>query len=421
MVAEKADDKTILVIGGGFSGITTALEAAEAGYNVTIVEQSPFLGGRVARLNKYFPKLCPPTCGLEINFRRIKQNPNINVLTLAEVQDVSGDPGAYQVKVKVNPRYVNDNCTLCGECVDACPAEMSNVFNYDMDKCKAIHISNTMAFPSKYVINASAMTDDAFAKVKEACKYDAVDPDMKEETIDISAASIVVATGWRPYDASKIDNLGFGICDNVVTNVMMERMANHEGPTQGKIVRPSDGKEAQKIAFVQCAGSRDDNHLPYCSAICCMASLKQATYVREANPDADITIFYIDLRAPGRYEKFLQKVQADEKVTFNKGKAAKITEDPGTKDLLIEAEDVMTGKKSTATADLVVLATGMEPSAAAQKIPGVDFDDNGFVVYDLNRTGIHATGCAKRPLDVAKCAQDASGVALKSILDVVRR
>jgi quinone-modifying oxidoreductase subunit QmoA len=422
MVAAQAEDKTILVIGGGVTGITTALEAAETGHKVTILEKYPYLGGRVARMNKYFPKLCPPTCGLEINFRRIKQNPNITVYTQAEVKEVSGEPGNYDVKVTLNPRFVNSNCTGCNKCVEVCPVDRPNDFNYGFDQNKAIYISHTMSYPAKYVIDGEVCEGTSCAKCVEACQYDAIDLEMQPQVIDLKAASIVVATGWEPYDASKLDNLGYGQYENVITNVIMERIASFNGPTQGKILRPSDGKEVQNIAFVQCAGSRDENHLPYCSAVCCMASLKQATYVREANPDADITIFYIDLRTPGRYEKFLQKIQEDEKIAFNKGKVAKVYEDPETKDLIVEAEDVMSGVKTSATVEMVVLATGMMPSTAINKLPlEIAYDENGFVAPDLTRKGIYGAGCAKRPLDVAKSIQDATGTALKSIQDVVRR
>ncbi len=183
-----------------------------------------------------------------------------------------------------------------------------------------------MAYPQRYVVDPQHAGDDRMKKCVEACDYDAIELDMQPRTITAKVGAIVWATGWKPYDATKLDNLGFGELPNVITNVMMERYASENGPTEGKIVRPSDGGEITKIGFVQCAGSRDENHLPYCSSICCLASMKQATYVRERYPDAEVHMFYIDVRAPGRMEDFYTKVKDDEKFFFHRGKVAKITE-----------------------------------------------------------------------------------------------
>ena len=254
-------------------------------------------------------------------------------------------------------------------------------------------------------------------KCKDACPYNAIDLDDKTKTFNIKVASIVWATGWNPYEPTKMTNLSFGKVQNVITNMMMERLAAVNGPTNGKIVRPSDGKVVNNIAFVQCAGSRDENHLPFCSYICCLASLKQTTYIREANPESKATIFYIDLRTPGRYEKFYKKVKADANVSFVKGKVAKIEEDPATKDVIVTVEDTLSGKKIHASFDMVVLATGMEPSTASVKVPGnAQYDDNNFVISG----DILATGCVKKPSDVMSSGQTATGTALKAI-QMVRR
>jgi quinone-modifying oxidoreductase subunit QmoA len=263
---------SILVVGGGISGLTTAIEAAEVGYEVFLVEKNPYLGGRVAQLNQYFPKLCPPTCGLEINFRRIKDNPNVKVLTMAEVEKVEGAPGNFDATVKISPRYVNENCTCCGACADACEMEVSNEYNFGMNKSKGAYLPFEMAFPARYVISPQVIGTEDANRVKESCKYDAVDLEMEPKTLNLKVGAVVWATGWEPYDATKIDNLGFGRYPNIVTNMMMERLAAPNGPTKGTILRPSDDKAPESIAFVQCAGSRDENHLPYCSYICCMAS-----------------------------------------------------------------------------------------------------------------------------------------------------
>jgi len=414
---------SIMVVGGGISGLTTALEAAEVGYEVYLVEKNPYLGGRVAQLNQYFPKLCPPTCGLEINFRRIKDNPRIKVFTLAEVEKVDGGPGNYNVAVKLNPRYVNENCTCCGACAEACGAEISNEFNFGMDKTKGAYLPFEMAFPARFVLSSQIIGTDDAAKAKEACKYDAIDLDMEAKTINLQVGAVVWATGWEPYDATRIDNLGFGQYDNIITNMMMERMASPNGPSNGQILRPSDDKAPESVAFVQCAGSRDENHLPYCSYICCMASLKQATYVRARYPEAKIYIFYIDLRAPGqRYEKFYQTIKEDPNVIFIKGKVAEVSEDPATKAVTVVAENAVTGEKIKQTVDLVVLATGMQPTAANAKLPAdLKYNADGFIINDFEKGGMFAAGCANKPADVVSSNQNATGMALKAIQTLARK
>ncbi|MDA8132023.1 MAG: CoB--CoM heterodisulfide reductase iron-sulfur subunit A family protein [Elusimicrobia bacterium] len=414
-----AENKSILVVGGGISGISVAVEAAEVGYQVYLVEKNPYLGGRVAQLNKYFPKLCPPYCGLEINFRRIRPNPDIKVMTMSEVASVSGGPGSFTVTVKTAPRYVNDSCTACGKCAEACPAERSNDFNYGMDKTKAAYLPHIMAFPMRYVIDKSACASGCQA-CKDACKYGAVDLGQQAETTTLNVGSIVYATGWKPYDMGRLSLLGEGKIKNVISNVMMERLASPGGPTAGKILRPSDGKEAKNIAFVQCAGSRDENHLSQCSSICCMASIKQAFYLREQYEDSKVQIFYIDLRTPGRYEKFLKRAEADENITFMKGKVAQVSEDPATGDVTVTVEDILGGGKKHFTFDMVVLATGMEPVLKQAAGPQAALTEEGFAAAALQKPGIFSAGVAKSPVDVVTSIQDASGVALKAIQAIVR-
>ena len=412
----------VLVVGGGISGLTTTLEAAEVGKDVILIEKEATLGGRVAQLKQYFPKLCPPTCGLEINFRRIKDNPRIKVYTLAEVEKVEGGPGDYNVTIKISPRYVNENCTCCGECEKAGKTEISCDFNFGMNKTKGAYLPWNMSFPQRYVISPQIIGTADAKKCQEACKYNAIDLDMEVETFTVNVASIVWATGWEPYDATKIDNLGFGRYDNIITNMMMERLASTNGPTEGKIQKPSDGKAPESVAFVQCAGSRDENHLPYCSYICCMASLKQATYVREQCPDAKIYIFYIDLRTPGlKYEKFYKKIKEDENVFFIKGKVAEVQETEDGK-ITVTAENAVTGEKINQTVDLAVLATGMQPTAANVKLPAdLKYTEDGFIINDFEKGGMFAAGCANKPADVITSNQNATGMALKAIQTLVRR
>jgi quinone-modifying oxidoreductase subunit QmoA len=414
-------ENKLLVVGGGFSGLTTAVEAAEAGSDVIIVEKNPYLGGRVTQLNKYFWKMCPPNCGLEIQYKRIKNNGQVKIYTMAEVEKISGTEGNFDVTIKTQPRFVNEKCTGCNKCAEACPEERKNDFDFGMSTTKAAYLPHNQAFPLQYVIDGKACKGSSCAKCVEACKYDAIHLDMKTETVNVKVGAVVMATGWNPYDATKMDNLGFGKVQNVVTNMMMERISAPNGPTGGKIVRPSDGKEVKNIAFVQCAGSRDENHLAHCSYICCLASLKQASYVRELYPDSKVKIFYIDIRTPGLYEnRFYTKIKEDQNVSFLKGKVAKV-EQGQNGDVAVTAEDIQGGGKVTETFDMVVLATGMQPSTESLKGAGITPTDDGFVDQATLPKGIYATGTLKTPVDVARSAQDATGVVMKSIQSLRRK
>lgn len=410
-------DKSILVVGGGMAGISAALEAAEVGHHVTLVERNPYLGGRVAQMYHYFPKLCPPSCGLEINYKRLKKNPKIRVLTQAEVTAVSGQEGAFKVEVKVQPRHVNSKCTCCGKCAEACTLEVDNPFNYNMNKMKAAYLPHPNAFPQHYVLHPDLVQDAALAKtVADACEFGAIDLDEKERTETLEVGAVVWANGWDPFDPKDVEYYRFGQHRNVITNVMMERLAAQDGPTAGKILRPSDGQPPKHVVFVQCAGSRDENHLAYCSGICCLASLKQATYVREQYPDSKVTICYIDIRTPDRLEDFYVKVQQDEGVELIKSKIADITESPETGEVTLNGEDTLGNKRFSATADLVVLATGIVPNRAPFELK---VDDYGFAL-DAQPDGHFPAGCMMRPEEVSSTVQDGTAAALRAIQSIAR-
>ena len=413
--------QTILVVGGGISGITAAIEAAETGYDVLLVEKQPYLGGRVAQLHQYFPKLCPPNCGLEINFKRMKQNHHIKFFTMAEPVAISGEKGNWNVSVKLSPRYVNEKCTCCGKCSEACSSEIFNKFNYNMDKVKAAYLPHEFAFPMRYIIDSSIIGTYEADACKEACPYDAINTDDKETIFDINVGAIIWAAGWTPYDAKKIEYYAFGIYKNIITNTMMERLASLDGPSNGKIIRPSDNKEAKKIAFIQCAGSRDENHLPYCSGVCCLASMKQARYIREQYADSNITIFFIDIRATDRLENFYTEVTKDEKITFIKSKIAFITEDEDNSDILLEGENTMTGEQIRERFDMVVLAIGMVPNIPAIDGFDVKIDKNGFVFNDTETGGFFGAGCVRKPTEVSTSVQDGTAAALRAIQAISRR
>ncbi|MCL4533301.1 MAG: NAD(P)-binding protein [Deltaproteobacteria bacterium] len=426
-MSELNNENAVLIIGGGHSGVSAALEITEAvDKKVYIVEKKSYIGGRVLQMYKYFPKLCPPFCGFEINTKRIKSSTegNINFLVSSNVEEITKakEGTAYKVKIKQKPQYINDNCTVCGECAKVCPEERPNDFNYGMDNTKAIYMPAISSFPLKYSVDDKYCKFSACKKCEEACKYGAINLDAKETVIELTVSDIIFATGWKPYEVEKLENLGYGKYKNVITNVKMERLAAENGPTGGKILRPSDGKEVKNVAFIQCAGSRNENHLPYCSAICCMASLKQAMYLRDKNPESSPVIFYIDLRTPGRYENFLNKAQSDEKIKFNKGIVGKISEDHETGDLLLDVEDMLSGKKNKVRAEMVVLAVGMASNIKDDlkeiKIDEdikIDIDENGFIFNDNFKQGIFSAGVARFPLDVYMSGQSATSAALSVI------
>jgi len=420
MADERSTHQKILVVGGGMSGLSAALEAAEAGYEVVIVEKNPYLGGRVAQLNQYFPKLCPPVCGLEINFRRVKANRLIRFFTGAEVDKIEGQAGRFNVSIKIKPRYINENCTACGKCLEAVETEVDNPFDLGLGKTKAVYLPHLMAYPQRYVMDPAIVGTAEGAKVKEVCPSGAVDLEAKEETLALEVGAVVWAAGWDPYDATSMDYYGFGRFPNVISNVQMERLAASAGPTGGKILRPSDGQPPKTVAFVQCAGSRDINNLPYCSGICCLASMKQSGYVLEQYPDSQVYILFIDIRAQDRLDSFYQMKKEVENLSFVKGKVASISEDQATKGLVVEYENTTTGQKLSLNADLVVLATGMVPNTAG--LPqGAALDEYGFIQTDSGLPGLVGAGCTRRPYNVAECVQDATSAALKAIQAIARR
>ena len=396
--------------------MTAAVEAAEVGFPVVLVEKEPYLGGRVMRTHKYFPKMCPPTCGFEINVRRIRQNPRITVHTLATVEEITGSAGRFRARVRKRPRYVTGEVPLDGAVADQVAGERPDEFNLGVGQTKALYYPHPAAYPSLHMVDREALSEGDVATLAAAAPAGAIDLEMEEEEVEVDAGAVIVATGWRPYDAGKLDNLGVGSCPNVVTNVIMERLAAHGGPTGGKILRPSDGKVPERVAFVQCAGSRDENHLPYCSAVCCMASLKQVRYVREQIPGAKVTVFYIDIRTIGRLERFYDDLLEDGEVSFVKGKVARITQDSPSQELILEVEDTLAGQKPDLRFDLVVLATGVVPNTPDFELPTeLKIDEHGFLEADTGVEGVFVAGCASHPCDVSRTTKEATAAALKAI------
>ena len=410
----QTDPRPLLVVGAGISGVTAALEAAEAGREVVLVEREAAVGGRVLRSHHYFPKHCPPSCGMEINTKRLERNPRVRVLTRCQVTQASRSDGGWKVTLEHAPAWVTERCTACDDCSAACPAKVPDPFNLGMKQVPAVRLPHPGAWPRRYVLDRAACPDGCKA-CEDACRYGAIDlaAQAREEVLEVGA--VVVATGWSPYPLEKLPELGGGLFPDVVSNVQMERLASPSGPTGGRILRPSDGQPPKRVAFVQCAGSRDVEHLPYCSAVCCLASLKQVRYVSEQLPEAQVEVYYIDRRTPGRNEEMLTRAVATPNVRLIKGKVAKVERGEGGV-LVLKAEDVESGKLVSAAADLVVLATGMVPSLSSDPLPfAVERDADGFGLDRLD-AALAVAGVARRPEDVAASVRDATGAAGKAIV-----
>jgi len=408
---DSSEQKPILIIGGGISGITAAVELAEAGREVILVEQKPYLGGNVVKMNNYFPKLCPPSCGLEINFRRIRQNPRINIYPSSTVRNINGEKGNFQAEILTAPRNVKDTCTACGDCVDVCPEERPDEFNYSLTNTKAIFLPHEMAFPMKFTIDDQYCKKESCNKCVDVCSYNAIDFSAREEKTVAEVSAVIVASGWQNADAGRLETLNYLSSENIVTNVEFERLLAPNGPGNGKLLRPSDKGEPKEIAFVQCAGSRDENHLPYCSAVCCSASLKHALSIQDKLPDCKVKIFYIDLRVSGRNEDFLQRVEQHDNIALIKGKVGRIEEHSETKKLIVEAEDILHGVKERYEADMVVLATGIVPHPPASHFAA---DADGFLTGE-QKEGIFGIACSTKPMDVSSSVKEATAAALKAM------
>jgi len=350
---------------------------------------------------------------LEINFQRIRNNPGIKVITNATVKTVEGEAGNFSVTIERSPQYVNSNCTNCGDCVEVCPVERPDEFNYNLSKTKAIYLPHHLAFPFTHVIDQDVCITTECKKCQVACKYNAIDFSPESGDLKLEISSIVVATGWEPYDAGLIKTLHYSEFKNIITNVEFERYAADNGPGNGRITRPSDGELASTIAFAQCAGSRDENHLPYCSGVCCSASLKQALTFIDKNPKGHAKIFYIDLRVSGRNEDFLNKVEKEPRIELIRGKIARTKEIPGSSNIVVEAEDYQKGIKYSEEVEMLVLATGIKPVLPSF----VEKSENDFN-QSVAINGIYITGCAKRPLDVSASLKDATYASLKAIQNI---
>ena len=422
-ISEKGS-REILIIGGGIAGITAALQLGYSGYKVHLVERRPSIGGNMAKLTKVFPTLDCAQCILTPRMAEVGRNPNVNLLTYAEVQEVSGRPGNYYVKVFMKPRGVDvEKCRSCGVCAKVCPVTVPDEFNEGLSQRKAAYIEFPQAVPSAYVIDFDAC--NKCGKCEQLCPAKAININDTGKTVELHVGAIILATGYQLYDARRLDIYGYGVYKDVITMMDLERLTSATGPTGGYIKR-ADGSDVRKIAIVLCAGSRDKNHIPYCSRICCMYSLKQA-FVLKKMLGIDVTIYYIDIRATGKGYEDLYWRDQEAGVVFIKGKVAEVYKNSENGKLVVLAEDTLTGETREDEYDMVALAIPMVPPAGLKELADkmkVAIGEDGFITekhpkldpVDSLVTGIFACGCTLSPKDVRDTVSDALGAAAKAAL-----
>lgn len=433
--------KSALVVGGGIAGMQAAIDLADLGFEVHLVEKAPFLGGLAARAGRFFPTddcaICIQSpasdvktithtsrkCVYRSGFSEI---PNLNILANSKVVNVEGVPGNYKVTIQKKPRYVNEmKCVQCDKCSEVCPVEVPDEYNANLNTRKAMYINVPNVYPPVYVIDETACKFQDCAKCVEVCPTDAIQLDQKSKQITLNVGAIIVATGFEEFDASVIKEYHYGDYPDIVTNLELARMIDGFGPTNGVVIRPSDHKPANKIVIVQCVGSRDRRWNPYCSSICCMISLKHATLIKSANPDADVTICYIDIRTTGREHEYYYERAREMGIKFVKGRPTEIWQDPQTGRLIVDVEDALLKRFLELDADLVVLAPAMVPTKGTKELAeilGLELDEDGFLKEynaklrptETKLRGIYLCGGVTFPKDAPTSSLHAHSAAVKA-------
>ena len=424
-----AVNKTCLVVGAGITGIQAAIDLADAGFKVTLVERLPYIGGRMSQLAVTFPTLDCSQCILSPKTSVVAHHENIELITNAEVVRVGGFVGNFSVDIKKNPRFVDfDLCNICGDCVDVCPVIVPSEFEGGLGPRKAIYLPFAQAVPSTYVLdidNCLGIHPLVCSKCKDACEQKAIDYDMQPEILTKTFGIIIIATGYDLYDIGKIPEYAFGTDVDVIDSLQFERMVYAAGPTGGKVLRPSDHKKPETVVFVQCVGSRDpENHMAYCSKICCTYTGKHAMLLKNAFPEAEVYVFYIDIRAAGRgYEEFIERAQ-EKGVIYIRGKPSKIFRD-GDK-TIVWAANTLTGERLEVEADLVVLAPAMVPSQGTKALSNItkcSLDEYGFFKEAHMKLrpvesfvqGILFAGTALSPKDIPESVAQGGAAAAKAM------
>ena len=426
--------KRALVIGGGIAGIQTALDVADAGFEVDIVEKSPTIGGRMAQLDKTFPTLDCAACILTPKMVDAAQHERINIISYSELDSLSGFVGNFTAKIRKKARYIDETkCTGCGVCTEKCPSRKGlNEFNMGLNTRGAVYIPFAQAIPNVAVIDKEQCIHFRTGKCglcEKSCSAGAIKFEQQDEIIERKYGAIVVATGFRPIDAQEFNEYAYNDSPDVVTSLEFERIMNAAGPTKGQLVRPSDGRHPHKIVFIQCVGSRCSEDAakgkPYCSKICCMYTAKHAMLVREKYPDVDVHIFYIDARTPGKnFDEFYRRAVEQYDVDYIKGMVGKVSVEGD--HLHVQGSDLLLGEQVHIDADMVVLATAIEPDPTARAIGTMltaSMDTNDFFTeahpklrpVESPTAGVFLSGAAQGPKDIPETVAQAGAAAAKVI------
>jgi len=438
-------EQATLVIGGGIAGIQAALEIAYSNNPVYLVEKSGTIGGKMATFDKTFPTLDCAACILTPKMVEVNQNPNIRLMTYCEVKDVKGVPGKYSVTILKKARRVNvSTCIGCGTCAEKCPAQAPSEFDAGTTMRKAIYIPFPQAVPNKYLIDAESCIYIKNGKCKactKACPVpDCINLDEQDQEVTLEVGNIIVATGYKVFDAKRMPQFGYGVFPNVLTSLEFERLLNASGPTGGNITFRSQDKKGnwifspesgkpESLAIIHCIGSRDKNYNKYCSRVCCMYSLKFAHLILDKLPEAQVYEYFIDMRAFGKgYEEFYERIK-EEGVSIIRGKTAKVEEKNGK--LQIRGEDIILSKIIENPVDMVVLSVGLEPSEDTVKlcnILGIPMSEGGWMEesnYNTNPTGtikggIMVAGTCQGPKDIPDTVAQGSAAAARVIQSILK-
>ena len=419
-----------LVIGGGVAGIQAALDLADTGYTVYLVEKEPSVGGRMAQIDKTFPTMDCSICILAPKMSDVGRHPNIELLANSEITEVQGYIGNFNVKVLKKPRYVTEDCTACGECVDVCPVTAPSEFDVGLSTRRAIYTPFAQAVPSTYLIDRALCLnkEDVITcdKCLKACDRDAIDFEMKPEILELEVGTIIVATGADVYDPASLVNYGYMKFPNVITSLEFERLINAGGPSGGRLIRPSDVKIPARVAFVQCVGSRSDRSGNlYCSNVCCMNTIKDSLLIKEHWPETEVYVFYLDIRAYGKGFEDLYQRAKKEGVVFIRGLPAEITEDRKTGNLWLVGENTLQKDLYRINAGMVILSIGIEPrrdSDVIQRLFTLSRTSDGFFMeahpklrpVDAPTGGVFLAGCSESPKDIKDSVTQASAAAARA-------
>ena len=425
--------KRALVIGGGIAGIQTALDIAEAGFEVDIVEKQPTIGGKMTQIDKTFPTLDCAACILTPKMVDCAQNDKIHIYAYSEVEHVGGFVGNFHVKIRRKARFVKEDvCTGCGACTEKCPQKkVPNEFNLGLDTRRAIYIPFAQAVPKVATIDpdyCNMLKNGKCGVCAKVCTAGAIDYKQKDEIVEREYGAIVAATGFQPIDLSKFDEFAYSKSPDVVSSLEFERLMNAAGPTGGTLLRPSDGAHPKTIVFVQCVGSRCEDAQKgksYCSKICCMYTAKHAMLCREKYPDTDVYVFYIDVRTPGKnFDEFYRRAVEEYGVHYIKGMVGKVVPEGGK--LKVQASDLLDNRQLHIDADMVVLAAAIEPDKSARSVATMltaSMDTNDFFTeahpklrpVESPTAGVFLSGTCQGPKDIPETVAQASAAAAKVI------